>query len=65
MAEGSNAGWHNLAKELRICGVCGGKLTLKERGGLWFDDYNHQVFHHPCKVKAMREARELSLRGTS
>ena len=57
MAQGSHAGWFGKPKEQRYCGVCGGKLTLKERGGLWFDDYNHQVFHHPCKVQAMREAR--------
>ena len=57
MAAGSHAGWFGKPIEKRFCGVCGGKLTLKEPGGLWFDDFNDQVFHHPCKVQAMKEAR--------
>ena len=59
MAEPSRAGWHGIPSELRFCAYppCGGRLTLREPGGLWFSESTGEVFHARCRAKAWREAR--------
>ena len=57
LAKGSQTGWFGLPPDKRFCAGCGRKVSLKEPGGLWHDDWilgrdGGLVWHPDCRLKA-------------